>query len=217
MSRSSAHPHTRRTRTPGWAAHGRASAAALVALAVLAVVLQSSAGQGAFLGEVIEPPAPAPDFTLRTADGKSFRLSDQRGNVVLLYFGYTSCPDVCPTTLAQLADVKAQLGEAAARLRVALVTVDPERDTPQRLRIYTQAFDPTFLGLTGSKQTLGKVWKAYGVFAEKKRLAGSPLGYLVDHSAKTYVIDAEGRLRLAMPFGTPNDTFLHDLRTLLKR
>jgi protein SCO1 len=195
----------------------RAAGLGLVLALLAGAALPCAAGQGAFLGEVIEPPAPAPDFTLRTADGKPFRLSDQRGNVVVLYFGYTSCPDVCPTTLAQLADVKGQLGEAAARLRVALVTVDPERDTPQRLRIYIQAFDPTFLGLTGSKQALGKVWKAYGVFAEKKRVVGSPLGYLVDHSAKTYVIDAEGRLRLAMPFGTPNDTFLHDLRTLLMR
>jgi len=187
-------------------------------LALLAgAALPCIAGQSAFRGGVIEPPAPAPDFTLRTADGKPFRLSEQRGKVVALYFGYTSCPDVCPTTLAQLADVRIELGEAAARLRVALVTVDPERDTPKRLRTYTTAFDPSFLGLTGSTEALGKVWKAYGVFAEKKRVAGSPLGYLVDHSATTYIVDAEGQLRLALPFGTPTDTLFHDLRLLLKR
>jgi protein SCO1/2 len=184
---------------------------------LIGTALPCAAGQGAFRGGVIEPPAAAPDFTLRTAEGKPFRLSAQRGRVVALYFGYTSCPDVCPTTLAQMADVKAQLGEAAARLRVALVTVDPERDSPKRLRTYTTAFDPTFLGLTGSKEALAKVWRAYGVFAEKKQVAGSPLGYLVDHSATTYIVDAEGQLRLALPFGTPTDTFLHDLRTLLKR
>lgn len=210
-----------RVKTPprGSARRVAARAARLgLALALLVgAALPCAAGQDAFRGELIEPPAPAPDFTLRAADGKPFRLSDHRGKVVVLYFGYTSCPDVCPTTLAQLADVKTQLGEAAARLRVALVTVDPERDTPKRLRTYTTAFDPTFLGLTGSKEALGKVWKAYGVFAEKKRVVGSPLGYLVDHSATTYVVDAEGQLRLAVPFGTPTDTLLHDLRTLLKR
>ena len=184
---------------------------------VLGTALPCSAGQGAFRGGAIEPPAPAPDFTLRTAAGKPFRLSQQRGKVVVLYFGYTLCPDVCPTTLAQLADVKTQLGEAAAGLRVALVTVDPERDTPKRLRTYTTAFDPSFLGLTGSTEALGKVWKAYGVFSEKKRVAGSPLGYLVDHSATTYIVDAEGQLRLTLPFGTPTDTLFHDLRLLLKR
>ncbi len=189
-----------------------------LALALLAgAAFPCRVAQGPFRDEAIEPPAPAPDFTLRTADGQSFRLGAERGKVVVLYFGYTSCPDVCPTTLAQLADIKTDLGEAAARLRVALVTVDPERDTPERLRTYTAAFDPTFLGLTGSRQALAKVWKAYGVYAEKKRVAGSPLGYLVNHSARTYIVDADGQLRLTLPFGTPTDAFLHDLRILLKR
>jgi protein SCO1/2 len=136
---------------------------------------------------------------------------------VLLSVGYTSCPDVCPTTLAEFAEVKKQLGAAAQHLRVALVTVDPERDTPKRLGIYTRTFDPTFLGLTGPRATLAKVWKAYGVYVQSHRVPGSSEGYVVDHSATTFVIDASGDLRLAIPFGTPVDDIRHDLELLLPR
>jgi len=185
--------------------------------AVLLLALPCAAAEGPFHTGVLEPPSPAPDFTLRTDEGKPFRLRDWRGNVVLLYFGYTSCPDVCPTTLAEFAEVKKQLGPAAQRLRVALVTVDPERDTPKRLRTYTRAFDPTFLGLTGKRDILASVWKAYGVYVRSHRIPGSLAGYMVDHSATTFVIDADGRLRLAISFGTPLPDIRHDLQLLLTR
>jgi protein SCO1/2 len=137
--------------------------------------------------------------------------------VILLYFGYTSCPDVCPTTLAEFAQVKKQLGPAAQRLRVALVTVDPERDTPKRLRTYARTFDSTFLGLTGTRHTLASVWKAYGVYVQSHRIPDSSAGYVVDHSATTFVIDANGNLRLAIPFGTSVEDIRHDLQLLLMR
>jgi protein SCO1/2 len=98
-----------------------------------------------------------------------------------------------------------------------MVTVDPERDTPKRLRVYTRAFDPAFLGLTGTRQTLAQVWKAYGVYVQSHRVPGSAEGYVVDHSATTFVVDAQGHLRLAIPFGTPVDDIRHDLELLLPR
>lgn len=186
------------------------------ALLVLLVV-PCVAAEPPFRTGALEPPGPAPEFTLRSDTGKTVRLRDWRGNVVLLYFGYTSCPDVCPTTLSDLAEVKKQLGPAAQRLRVALVTVDPERDTAKRLHTYVKAFDPTFVGLSERKPALAVVWKAYGVYVQSHRVPGSSEGYMVDHSATTFVIDAEGRLRLAISFGTPVEDIRHDLQLLLPR
>jgi len=175
------------------------------------------AGSPPFRTGSLDPPGPAPEFTLRSDTSKTVRLRDWRGNVVLLYFGYTSCPDVCPTTLSDLAAVKKQLGPPAERLRVALVTVDPERDTATRLHTYVRAFDPTFVGLTERKAALAAVWKAYGVYVQSHRVPGSADGYVVDHSATTFVIDAEGQLRLAISFGTPVADIRHDLQLLLPR
>ena len=188
-----------------------------VVVALMLLALPCFAAESPFRTGVLEPPSPAQDFTLRTDEGKVVRLHDWLGSVVLLYFGYTSCPDVCPTTLAEFAQVKKELGPAAQRLRVALVTVDPERDTPKRLRTYTRAFDSTFLGLTGSRDALASVWKAYGIYVQSHRVPGSSVGYLVDHTATTLVIDADGNLRLAIPFGTPVDDIRHDLQLLLGR
>jgi len=188
-----------------------------VVVALVLLALPCAAADSSFRTGSLDPPSPASDFTLRTDEGKPFHLHDWRGNVILLYFGYTSCPDVCPTTLAEFAEVKKQLGPAAQHLRVALVTVDPERDTPQRLRTYTRAFDPTFLGVTGSRDALAAVWKAYGIYVQSHRVPGSSEGYVVDHTATTLVIDAKGNLRLAIPFGTPVEDIRHDLQLLLTR
>jgi protein SCO1/2 len=190
----------------------RLAPALLILVAALCVAAEAPFRTGA-----LDPPGPAPEFTLGSDTGKTVRLRDWRGNVVLLYFGYTSCPDVCPTTLSDLAEVKKQLGPAAQRLRVALVTVDPERDTAQRLHTYVQAFDPTFVGLTERRETLAAVWKAYGVYVKSHRVPRSSDGYVVDHSATTFVIDPEGRLRLAISFGTPVADIRHDLQRLLPR
>jgi protein SCO1/2 len=177
----------------------------LAALALLA----SPGGVNAdstFRGGVLDPPRPAPEFALRAADGTEFRLSAQRGRVVVMAFGYTFCPDVCPTTLAEFAQIKARLGPAQRRVRFAFITVDPERDGPERLRAYTGAFDREFLGLTGTAAQLATV--------RKRVVAGTAAAYLVDHSALIYVVDREGRLRLMFPFGTPVDDMTHDIRLL---
>lgn len=134
-----------------------------------------------------------------------------------LTFGYTSCPDVCPTVLAELSQLRVRLGAAAKRVQVVYVSVDPERDTASRLRAYTEQFDRTFLGLTGTPDQLTTVWKAYGVSVVRRDLPGSqPPTYLIHHSASVFLIDPTGRLRVMAPFGTPVDDVLHDVRALLK-
>jgi protein SCO1/2 len=170
-----------------------------------------------FKGGALEPPRLAPEIGLRDPEGGAFRLASYRGRVVVLSFGYTFCPDVCPMTLSELARVRSALGEAGKRMQVAFITVDPERDKPARLAEYTRYFDKTFVGLTGTPEQLAQVRKAYGVTAEKRAVPGTSAAYLIDHSAFIYVIDAEGRLRLMFPFGTPIEDMTHDIQVLLRR
>jgi protein SCO1/2 len=169
-----------------------------------------------FAGQALVPPPPPMDFTLQASDGSEFKLSQQRGKVVVLSFGYTFCPDVCPTTLPELSQVRARLGDAAKRVQMAFITLDPERDTPERLGIYTNAFDPTFIGLTGSAAQFAQVRTLYEVIAEKEAGASTSAGYLIAHSAYTYVIDPEGRLRLLFPFGLSIEEMTDDIKQLLR-
>ena len=169
-----------------------------------------------FAGQAVVPPPAALDFTLQASDGSEFKLSQQRGKVVLLNFGYTFCPDVCPTTLAELSQVRARLGDAAKRVQTAFITLDPERDTPERLNIYIKTFDPTFIGLTGSAEQLAHVRTMYGVVAEKETPHSPSAGYLIAHSAYTYVIDPKGQLRLLFPFGMSIEEMADDIKQLLR-
>ena len=186
-------------------------------LAAGALAHAAPAGATKLRSGAFDPPRPAPDFTLPAASGAEFRLSRHLGKIVVLTFGYSSCPDVCPTVLAELAQVRERLGGSARRVQVIYVSVDPERDTPARLRGFTAQFDKTFLGLTAPMDQLEPVWKAYGVSVVRRDLPGSkPPTYLVHHSASVFLIDAAGRLRVMAPFGTPSDDVLHDIRLLLK-
>ena len=162
---------------------------------------------------VFTPARDAPDFTLSGSDGAKLQLRDYRGKVVLLAFGFTSCPDVCPTTLAVLARARSQLGRDGNEVKVVYVTVDPERDDAKRMRKYLAAFDPTFIGGTGTADKLAAVRKEYGIAADKKP-AGA--GYVVAHSSYTYLIDRAGKLRALMPYGHTAEDYVHDLRILLK-
>lgn len=172
-----------------------------------------------FHGSPIDPPIAAPDFTLDfTLDdqtGRSFRLSNQRGNLVVLFFGYTSCPDVCPATLAQFRQVKNGLGPDAERVRFVYVTIDPERDTSEHLRTYVERFDPTFYGLSGTKEALQDVWADYDVYVNKVAMPDSPLGYSVDHSVLAHVIDTDGQIVGFYPFNIPPQYVTRDLKRLL--
>ncbi len=172
--------------------------------------------------------AEAPRFKLTDVTGASFgkelaltdhngqrrTLADFRGKVVTLFFGFTHCPDVCPTTLSEMALVMKELGNDAARLQVLFVTVDPERDTADVLQRYVPAFHPTFLGLTGSAEDIARTAKEFKIFFQKQNLPGG--GYSMDHSAGTYILDAQGRLRLFAQYGVGAPTLLHDIRLLIK-
>src|SRR3990172_5356706 len=121
----------------------------------------------AFQGSFYEPPLPAADFPLTDQHGQTFRLSDNVGDIVLMFFGYSNCPDVCPFTLSDFKKIKADLGPQAERVRFVLITTDPERDTQERLLEYLEFFDPAIIGLTGDRSELEVVWDAYGVYQAK--------------------------------------------------
>ncbi len=147
--------------------------------------------------------------------GKPRRLEDFRGKVVVVFFGFTHCPDVCPTTLADAAQAMKQLGPDADRVQVLFVTVDPERDTQEALAKYVPAFDARFLGLRGDLEATRRVAKEFKVYFEK-RPGKTPGEYSVDHSAQSYVIDAQGRLRLFVRHDRIAEDLAPDLRVLLK-
>jgi protein SCO1/2 len=146
--------------------------------------------------------------------GRTRTLEDFRGKAVVVFFGFTHCPDVCPTTLADLAQAVKQLGADADRVQVLFVTVDPERDTQQALAKYVTAFDPRFLGLYGDAAATQSVAKEFKIYYEKRKTADS---YSVDHSAQSYVIDPQGRLRLLVRHERIGSDLAPDLRTLLEQ
>jgi protein SCO1/2 len=155
-----------------------------------------------------------PDFRLKDHNGKERTLADFRGKVVALFFGYTHCPDVCPTTLSDMAKALQILGPDAPRVQVLFVTLDPKRDTPELLREYVPAFNPTFLGLYGDAAATAKVTKDFKIYAAE-RPGRTPESYTVDHSAQSLVFDGKGRLRLMLSYGTPGEKIAADFRILL--
>jgi protein SCO1/2 len=181
---------------------------------VLLAAPAGAADEPSLKAGVFSPPRAAPDFSLAGSDGAELKLSRYRGKVVILEFGFTSCPDVCPTTLAALAAARKKLAAQAGELQVVYVTVDPERDDAARLREYLHGFDPTFVGGTGSAEQLAAVRQEYGIAAEKV-ISGA--GYSFSHSSYTYLIDREGNLRALMPYGHSSDDYAHDVGILLER
>lgn len=168
-----------------------------------------------FHGTVINPPLPVTDFSLQTANEEVFRLSEQKGKVVLLFFGYTSCPDVCPVTLATFKQVNDNLGEDAQKVRFVMITADPDRDTPDKVAEYAARFNPEFIGLSGDMTALASIWKELGVFVEKQE-SGSAAGYLVSHTASVYVLNQSGSLFMTFPYGTTATEIADDIRQILK-
>jgi protein SCO1/2 len=190
--------------------------ARLVACALLACAFATGCGErqsakfeltdvtGAAFGKKLE---------LTDQNGQRRTLADFKGKVVVVFFGFTHCPDACPTTLSELATVAQNLGPDASRLQVLVVTVDPERDTPEVLRQYVTSFNPTFLGLTGTQEEVTAAAKEFKVYFQKQPQPGG--SYTVDHSAGTFVLDKEGRLRLFGQYGAGAKALLHDIRVLL--
>jgi len=157
--------------------------------------------------------------------GGPFHLVDQtgtpvtdasyRGRWMLVYFGYTFCPDVCPTTLSELIRVKQDLGSAADQMTVLMVSVDPDRDTPEVMQRYMTAFDPSFIGMSGDDATLRKIGDEYGLYYKRHKVEGSSAAYLVDHSAAAYLLDRQGRLRMVYSYGTPHTVIAPDVQRLI--
>ncbi len=156
----------------------------------------------------------AKGFALTDHTGKPRTLADFRGKVVIVFFGYTHCPDVCPTTLVELKQVMGKLGADADRVQVVFITLDPERDTPKVLSQYVPAFDPRFLGLYGNAESTIKTAREFKVFFEK-RDGTAPGSYTLDHTAASYAFDPAGRLRLYVKYDQVA-TLVDDIRTLLK-
>lgn len=174
-----------------------------------------SAEQGLRTG-TFEPPREAPSFSLDGSNGKKLSLRDHLGKVVILQFGFTYCDKICPVTLARLTEAHKKLGNAARDVQLIFVTVDPKRDSPERLREHLAAFNPTFLGATGNPDELAAVLKSYGVVAEQVVSKNKALGYEVNHSTSLYLVDRQGKLRGLVPFGTPADDIVHEIQLLLK-
>ena len=156
----------------------------------------------------------AKGFALTDHTGKPRTLADYKGKVVVVFFGYTQCPDVCPTTMAEMASVMQKLGPLADQVQVLFITLDPERDTQQLLAQYVPAFDKRFIGLRGTPEQTAKTAKDFKVFYSK--VPGTePGSYTIDHTAGSYVFDRDGRLRLFIRHGQGPDPIVHDLRQLL--
>lgn len=156
----------------------------------------------------------AQGFALTDHNGQSRTLADFKGKVVFVFFGFTHCPDVCPTTLAEMAGVRKQLGKDAERLQVVFITLDPERDTTALLASYVPAFDPGFLGMSGDRAATNKVIKDFKLFAQKVPSKDGK-NYTIDHTAGSYVFDAQGRIRLFVRHGQGVEPILQDIKTLL--
>lgn len=187
---------------------------ALLPAALVACLLAASACEGPVHGTVKERPAPAPPLVLADAEGRAFDLASERGKVVLLYFGYTHCPDVCPTVLADWARARRALGTKAAGVRFVFVSVDPDRDTPAVARAYAMQFDSSFVGLTGTEESLGRIKRDWGFAAFPEGDTRTP-DYGVVHPASTFVVDRQGRLLLLYSPGVAFEDLASDLRKLL--
>jgi len=183
-------------------------------LLVLALLLAGCDSQPKFGNTDISAAGYATDFALTDHNGKPRTMADFRGKAVVIFFGYTQCPDVCPTTMTGMAEAMKLLGADADKVQVLFVTVDPERDTPQLLAQYVPVFNPGFLGLYADAQTTAKTAQAFRIFY-KKQPGSTPTTYTVDHTAGSYVYDPQGQLRLYIKHGEKPEVIAKDLKLLV--
>lgn len=193
------------------------NAVARLAMTAALVLACAACGSGSakFEGSDVTGVAFGRDFKLTDHNATPRTLEDFRGKVVVLFFGYTQCPDVCPATMSELAAVMQKLGADAQRVQVLFVTVDPERDTQSLLAEYVPAFNPSFLGLRGDAKATAEVAKEFKILYQKQPGA-TPGSYTVDHSAGTFLFDPQGRLRVYVSYGQGPEVFAHDISLLLK-
>jgi protein SCO1/2 len=169
---------------------------------------------GGYQGMAIDPPRAMPTFTFQRANGSVFSTAPAPGRPLVLFFGYTHCPDVCPTTLADWKRVRATLGDDAKAVRFVFVTVDPDRDTPAVAERYAKLYDASFEGVSGDAATTSRIMEAFGVAAAPEP-GTEATGYLVSHSSQVFLVDAMGRLVALYPFGTGWEALAADLRRLV--
>ena len=188
---------------------------ALLTLAAAAVAGCAPGGKPQFKAVDITGADYAKDFALPDADGRMRSLKEFQGKAVVVFFGYTQCPDVCPVTLTEIAEAKTLLGADGARVQGVLVTVDPERDRPELLKAYVANFGPDFIALRGSPEQTAAIARDFKVFY--RRVEGkAPGSYFMEHTASSYVYDPQGRLRLYVRYGSGAQALADDLRLLLK-
>ena len=188
----------------------------LLVLGLIGALAACAGPRPALHGTLLEPAMPVPDFQLASVDGPVAR-SDFQGKITVLVFGFTHCPVICPTTLARLARSMEELGPGAEEIQVVMITIDPERDTPKRMKEYTSAFAPAFLGLTGTREQITEVAAAFGIFHARSTEPTPTSGdYQVDHTTSVTVLDREGNARLIWAFGTETEHLTSDLRQLIK-
>lgn len=194
---------------------GKSPTRLLVGLALLAIVLTGCGGSAySFQGGELKPVAPASPIALTDQNGNPWSLADQQGKIVFLYFGYTTCPDACPTTLSDWIEVKRLLGDKADDVEFVMVTIDPERDTANKLNQYLGFFDPSFVGLTGDPETLRQIEWNYGIVAQREEHPESVTGYLMNHTTSFWVVDKKGNLRLTFAHGTDPEIVVEDIKHL---
>lgn len=186
--------------------------ARVAALAAAIALAGCGPDKAKFKGSDVTGSAFGRDFALTDHDGRARTLADWKGRVVVLFFGYTQCPDVCPTTLSTLAEAMKALGPDADRVQVLFASVDPDRDTAELLRQYVPAFDPRFVALRGTREELEAAARQFKVYYEKVPTPGT---YTMNHTAGTFVLDRQGRLRLLIPYGAGVDVVSHDIAQLL--
>ena len=187
----------------------------LIFVAMLTACSGSLFGPPELNGTVYSEPRETPEFTLQSAAGEPVTAEDYRGKVVPIYFGYTFCPDVCPTTMANLARVQREVDDDGDEIQVLMITVDPQRDEAQVVQDYVASFHPTFIGLSGTEAQIATATEPFGVFYQAAA-GSSATDYLVDHTARVFVLDKSGALRVTYAYDTPVEDIIADMRVLVE-
>ncbi len=191
--------------------------AGLLAPGLIILILFSACSPSVppFKGTVIQPLTDAPAINLQDQNGKNFRIVDNKGKILLLFFGFTHCPDACPSTLMNWSSIKRDLGKDAEKVEFIFVTVDPTRDTKKSLQDYISLYGEDITGLTGSQNELNSVYKSYGIFAEKDSAKIGEGSYLINHTTSIILIDKQGKWRLNYGFATRPEDISSDIKLLL--
>ncbi|MCH8874619.1 SCO family protein [candidate division KSB1 bacterium] len=188
----------------------------LSSITLLLFLAGCQSSEPSFRGTELGDSIPTTDFTLTDQYNQTFTLGEHKGKVVLLFFGFTYCPDVCPLTLSTWKKVQEAIKEDADKVDFVYITVDPERDTQEKIAKHLAVFSPDFIGLTGEVEDLQEVYSSYGVYREKNQISDSAAGYLINHTSRINIIDPKGIWRLTFSHDAPVEDLVHDIRLLLK-